>query len=90
MKIGFKVYPRVLLAVCNGIMWSGNFPLVWKKAPAVFVYKPGGGEIILCLLNACGKLLEQLLLARFNNGFDDFWAISNYFIRYVCFVLSYL
>lgn len=83
IKIMAAEYPNVILNVMNRHLEEGVFPRIWKKGRLVLIKKPSRPEGLsssyrpLCLLNVFGKLLEQLILARLNQGLEDRGGLSD-------------
>lgn len=82
VKIAAKTETEQLRMVFNGLLESGCFPACWKRARLVLLLKPGksatdpSGYRPLCLLDAVGKLYEQLLLTRLQDELEDKMALS--------------
>lgn len=74
--------PEYMLRVYNGLLMSGRFPKQWKAARLVLIGKPQKNNQQestyrpLCLLDAAGKLYEQLLAGRINVEIEDGGGLS--------------
>lgn len=72
IKMVAEKKPKIVLETLNKLAVNGVFPIVWKKAKLILLRKgnkptdqPSSYRPI-CLLDAEGKLYEQLLLGRIN------------------------
>lgn len=70
MKLLVKKYPDVFREVLSECMREAHFPEIWKRQKLVLIPKPGKSQSDpssfrpIGLLDACGKLLEKIILNR--------------------------
>lgn len=82
VKLACVVGADQVLACFNEQLSVGTFPTAWKRANLVLLLKPGkppelpGSYRPLCLLDAVGKLYEQLLRCRLEQELERVGGLS--------------
>ncbi|KAL1487808.1 hypothetical protein ABEB36_015563 [Hypothenemus hampei] len=72
-----KIYPEIMLEVCNGCMREGTFPETWKTAKMCLIEKPKKNKNDsntyrpICLISTLGKILEAMIKQRLESEIEN-------------------
>lgn len=83
VKLNAKMHGEYVTKIMNSILRSGEFSEIWKVAQLVLLEKTkkAGSSAVeyrpICLLDAAGKLLEQLLVERLKDELKQKGELSD-------------